>query len=104
MKIEARGKYAGVKVHLDGDEAEWFLGALDVGDKILSTKPLPQVAAESLKFAVKLGRKIAKLVKDVPNLLKDRTEEQITAALTGDQEKIIAQLEALKKGKNWKKV
>ena len=102
MKIEPRGKYAGVKVHLDGEEGQLFLDfvekakgqekfKLDKDDKVI-------------KFASKLGGKIQKLIGEVPNLLEDRTEEQIKEALTGDAEKIEKQLAALEKGKDWKKV
>lgn len=98
MKIEPRGKYAGVKVHLDGEESQMFLdvykdhskGGVDYTD--------------GYDFAVKLGKKISKLVGEMPNLLEDRTEEQIKEALTGDAEKIEKQLKAMAKGADWKKV
>lgn len=96
MKIEARGKYAGVKVHLDGEEAKEFLQWVE--HKVEKTD------TPVIKFAAKLGGKIAKLMKEVPNLLEDRTEEQIQEALTSDAEKIEKQLAAIKKGKDWKKV
>ena len=97
MKIEPRGKYAGVKVHLDGEEAGMFLKWAE------SAHPFTQPDA-IIKFASKLGNKVQKLIKEVPNLLEDRTEEQIKEALTGDAAKIEKQLAALEKGKDWKKV
>ena len=97
MKIEPRGKYAGVKVHLDGEEAamflEWAEKGIHLGDE-----------TNVIKFASKLGGKIQKLVGEMPNLLEDRTEEQIEKSLKGDAEKIEKQLKAIKKGKDWKKV
>ena len=97
MKIEPRGKYAGVKVHLDGEEAGIFL---KWADEKWATKPNPTL----IQFASKLGGKIQRLIKEVPNHLEDRTDEQIKEALEGDQEKIERQLTALKKGKDWKAV
>ena len=97
MKIEPRGKYAGVKVHLDGDEAGAFL---KWADGKWSTEPNPSL----VKFASKLGGKIQRLIEEIPNLLEDRTEEQIKDALEGDQEKIEKQLAALSGGKDWKRV
>lgn len=94
MKIEPRGKYAGVKVHLDGDEAEEFL-------KAYKKDGLKDKAVE---FQVKLGKKISKLLEDVPNLFKDRTEEQIKASMEKDLEKIHQQQKAMGEGKDWKKV
>ena len=99
MKIEARGKYAGVKVHLDGDEAALFL------EVVAGKKLHAQEEAQVIEFATKLGHKIQKLVKEVPNLLVDRTEAQIKEALEGDAEKITKQLAALKHGGDqWKHV
>ena len=98
MKIEPRGKYAGVKVHLDGDEAEMFLAW--AGLKTMVTTQHKEV----INFASKLGSKIQRLIEEIPNLLEDRTEEQIQLALTGDAEKIEKQLKALKKGQDWKAV
>lgn len=94
MKIEARGKYAGVKVHLDGDEAAMFLDFTKGETK----------KADVIEFASKLGKKIHKLVGEHPNLLKERTEEEIKASLLSDKEKIENQLHAMSSGEDWKKV
>ncbi len=72
IKIEPRGKYAGVKVHLDGEEAKEFLAFAEGVEGVGTTKK-----TGVLKFACKLGAKINKLVGEVPNLFEDRTEEQI---------------------------
>lgn len=95
MKIEPRGKYAGIKVHLDGDEARMFLMLKALG---------PVEFTPISKFALTLGKHITKLVKEIPNLLEDRTEAQIQEALLGDQAKIAKQLDAMKTGSDWKKV
>ena len=104
MKIEPRGKYAGVKVHLDGDEAQEFLAWAEMCDKLLETKKLPETACKVIKFACKLGAKIEKLVGEVPNLFEDRTEEQIQESMKKDLDKILAQQHAMGEGKDWKKV
>ena len=101
MKIEARGKYAGVKVHLDGDEAQDFLDYFNANMKGASFKGEINILP---KFALKLGEKITRLIKEVPNLLEDRTDEQVEEALQADLEKIEKQLAAKGEGKDWKKV
>ena len=98
MKIESRGKYPGVKVHLDAEEAEMFLEFVSAkGEGGASKKDI-------IKFAEKLGNKIDKLLDENPDLLKERTEEQIQASMNHDLEKIEAQKAAMAKGKDWKKV
>jgi hypothetical protein len=98
MKIESRGKYPGVKVHLDPDEAELFL-------KVAAAKEPPQtLSQQSFKFAIKLGGKIQSLLKEHPNMLVERTEEEIAAALERDKQKILKQQAAMKHGANWKAV
>ena len=118
MKIEPRGKYAGVKVHLDGEEAGVLLDILDKAqiDELNTDKFIYELASvggdsitldtirRSIQFASNLGGKIHRLIQEVPNLLEDRTEAQIKEALEGDQEKIEKQLAAFEKGKDWKKV
>lgn len=105
MKIESRGKYAGIKVHLDAEEATQFLAWADQEGTI---KDLKKVSVETVKvpvlFAIKLGGKIAKLLKDDPKVLEDRTPEQIAASMQKDLDKIIAQQHAMSSGKDWKKV
>lgn len=101
MKIEARGKYPGVKVHLDGEEAQMFLDFIGNQTAIKVTeKANPTVA----QFATKLGKKVQKLIGEFPNLLSERTPEQIKESLNGDLEKIHDQLAAMSSGKDWKKV
>ena len=101
MKIEKRGKYGGVKVHLDGEEAEEFLNYFTADKKGVVEGDLLIFPP---KFAVRLGKKIANLVSEFPTLFEDRTEEEIQEALSSDAEKIDAQLKALGEGKDWKKV
>ena len=101
MKIEARGKYAGVKVHLDGDEAQQFLDLVRLKGE---GKQANKAEERAITFAHKLGKKIDKLIEEVPNLLEDRTEEQIQASMEKDLDKILEQKKAIAAGKDWKKV
>ena len=103
MKIEPRGKYAGVKVHLDGEEAQNFLTVYEKWYHLLSPPPISKKFG-ALNFALQLGKKIKNLMKEHPQLLEDRTEDEIAEALQRDKEKIEAQQFAMKKGKDWKGV
>lgn len=93
MKLEPRGKYPGVKIHLDEKETR---DVLDIDDKASTGK--------AWDFIVKLARKIHKLQNDLPTLLEERTEEEIRAELEEERDKSIAKLAAMDKGKDWKKV
>lgn len=98
MKIEKRGKYAGVKIHLEPDEAE-VLTKLATDFKAIG-KPLSGTL-DYFTLAVKIGKKILKQVAEDPTMLIERTPEQVTAALMKDKAKIEAQLAA---GEGWKNV
>lgn len=93
MKIEPRGKYAGIKVHLDGEEVEKFLRWVKGGDTAVINYPI--------QFAGKLAKQINSLLSEHPNLLKDRTEEEIKAALLKEQEEATKKLEKIKHGEKW---
>ena len=100
MKIEPRGKYAGVKVHLGGSESQMLI---DMWNGSWDENP-HTTQADAFSFAGRLGMKIYQLLKEHPNLLEDRSEEQIAEALQRDKDKIEQQQLAMKKGKDWKKV
>ncbi len=101
MKIEKRGKYAGVKVHLEPEEAEAYIKfASDIeksGHKITG-------GITYLSLSAKLGRKISALLEDEPSLLKARTPEEIKLELETEFESSKLKLEALAKGKDWKEI
>lgn len=98
MKIESRGKYPGVKVHLDPDECEL----------LLQLKKDQEIAKIELKgplaLVLKMGVKIAVLQEEEPGLLQERTQEQILAILAKESEKAALQLEALKKKGSFKEI
>ena len=108
MKIEKRGKYAGVKVHLEPEECEVFLKlASDVemaNSSIKAQETLSGVHPNHLLLSLKLGKKINQLIKDEPNLLKARTPEEIQAELENEYESAKLKLEAINKGKDWKEI
>ena len=96
MSIFPRGKYAGVKIHLDGEETAEILQYFETAKGIPVSLPH--------KHVIRLGKKIKALMFEVPDLLKERTEEQVKKALLKDQAKIVEQLEALQQGEDWKHV
>jgi hypothetical protein len=103
IKVETRGKYAGVKIHLDVEECE----ALIEASKALTTIYPTEVAvglktiSVPLKLAKQMGKEIAGLLEENPDLLKPRTPEQIAAILAKEVEKASMQLNAVKAGTKW---
>lgn len=100
-KAEKRGKYAGVKVHLDGPECKALLVWLEHRSKHGETVA---INTEAVKFAKTIAKTIRDLRAEFPKLLEDRTEEEVVEALKKDQAKIVEQLGSIKNGKNWKEV
>lgn len=101
MKVESRGKYEGVKIHLDAEEAKILLQEVSMlkgayGDEVNVKTPIG--------LARKMGLKIREKLKENPKLLEKRTDEEIAAILVKEVEKASLQLERVKSGKDWKKV
>ena len=96
MKIEPRGKYPGVKVHLDEKETAEIL--------TVSRAKSQDDDIAMCRFVEKLGRKIRDLQAETPTLLEPRTEEEIRAELIEERDKSIAKLAAMDQGQDWKKV
>jgi len=76
MKIESRGKYPGVKVHLEPSECETFL-ALYKDSKTIGAGN----KGTYFGLAVTLGEEINSLLQDHPTVLKPRSDEEIAEAL-----------------------
>lgn len=95
-KLEPRGKYKGAKWHLEEDVCRLLID--------LFKNPTPQAFLEVQTLAVKVGEKLVDLEKECPNLLKDRTPEEIKAELENEFNSAKAKLEAMAKGKDWKEV
>jgi hypothetical protein len=103
VKIEKRGKYPGVKVHLEPDECQVFM-ALAEDIELCSVGTHESDAMDYFTIALKIGRKMRKAAKEHPDLLLERTPEQIEAALLSDKEKIEKQLAAGVTTSAWKHV
>ena len=99
MKIEPRGKYAGVKVHLEPEEAQAFMQFANSGGI-----PLFKSSNSAMQLAEQLGKKLNKLVKEIPALLAEKTDEQIKAALEKEAKVAAMKLAEIEKGNDWKKV
>lgn len=101
IKIEKRGKYPGVKVHLEPDECEAFINLAKDAEKVeLIKSPVKSY----LTVAIKIGKKMLSVAAEQPDFLIERTPEQVKESLLKDQAKIEEQLKAMGMGKDWKKV
>lgn len=114
MKIEKRGKYPGVKVHLDGEEARRIMedcnSMLEYSPKAITKMvniagggtEAVQAIVTAFEHARKLAKKIAKEFKDYPSLFDERTEEEIKEELETEFKAAGDKLAAIEKGKDWK--
>ena len=100
MKVEPRGKYAGVKVHLDGDEAKFLMEAFEAHSNDAKLQGIPKFGI----FALKMGKKVRELLAEEPKLLEDRTDAEVAAILAKEAEKASLQLNAIKSGKKWQNI
>lgn len=107
MKIEKRGKYAGVKVHLDKDQVEGVLA--EIASIKTFYKSLPEGAKEGKKFKERFSTlkelvdSITTLLQADPTTLLDRSEEEIKEMLLLEQKAAGEKLSLMEKGKDWKK-
>ena len=88
MKLEPRGKYPGIKIHLD-----------EVEVKALTNPPPSEI--EAFAFTTRLSKKIHALMQEHPDLLLPRTPEQIAAELQLELEKSQAKLAKMAAGGKW---
>lgn len=95
MKIEPRGKYPGVKVHLDEKECEELLQAYEGGYIKVNVPHF---------FGLKLAKQIKDLLAEEPDLLTPRTPEQVKAILAKEVEKAKMQLDQVNHGLSHAKV
>ena len=97
-KSDVRGKFSGCKLHADAEDCNIIL-------KWHADYKANQQSQLVQEQAIDLCKRLAKSVKAVlaehPDMLEERTAEQVKAALQKDAEKIAKQLKA---GKNWKAV
>lgn len=102
MKIEPRGKYGGVKIHLEPEECELFLA---LAGKIGTYAPEnEELKKQIFGFSSKMGMKIKDLLAKEPDLLAERTPEQVKAILAKEVEKAKMQLDQVNAGLSHKEV
>lgn len=89
MKIERRGKYAGIKLHLDREEC------------LKITSPNPFVRD---KMLWEIRDKVRDAITDDPTILDDRSEEEIHATLSKEAIESKLKLEKMGLKEDWKKV
>lgn len=99
MQIEKRGKYPGVKAHLNPEE----VGIITAAHEKLKGKAIeiPIVLKPILKLVAKLGCLIEELEQEEPALLAERTPEQIRETLIEERDKAIAKLQKMDAGLAW---
>jgi hypothetical protein len=87
-KIERRGKYAGVKIHLDGEQCKAILDLHHTMEEI----------------GLSIHNQLLAALEEDPSILEDRTEEEIKAELMIEAQKSILKLTAMQHGGDWKAV
>jgi len=85
MKVERRGKYPGIKLHLGEPECNRILD--------FDRKPTNESEWACFYLIEKIGKRIRKAIEDDPSLLEDRTEEDIRQCLEEEAEKAQARLD-----------
>ena len=90
-------------MHLEPAEAEVFMKVWE--DAQQAKIPLkPEQPITYMTLSLKLGKKITTLLEEEPELLKERTPEEIKHELETEFESAKLKLAALKKGKDWKEI
>lgn len=92
MKLERRGKYPGIKLHLDKEECEGINAV-----KYLNIIGMP-------KILITLVNEVKRALEEDPSLLEERTEEEIKATLMKEYVESEKKLKHIKDGLDWKKV
>lgn len=88
MKIEKRGKFAGVKVHLDPEEAKVFV---ELHTRMCdATGPITYTPATAL--AAKIGKATRKIMAQEPDVFVEKTEDQVREALIKEIGKLTEKL------------
>lgn len=104
MKIEPRGKFGGIKVHLDAAETTEFLDRYKKHREAILTGQVTQAPQTfNFDFSINLGKRIYKLIKEFPDLLDDKSEEKVKIELLLEKEKSEKKLALLASGQKWDK-
>lgn len=100
LKIERRGKYPGVKVHLGVPECQTLITAHDQLC-VSGFVGAPSFLHELHVLAIRIAKHVHRAHKADPDLLSERTEEEIIAELEKEKLKSEAKLAAIAEGKDW---
>jgi hypothetical protein len=103
MKAEPRGKYAGLKLHLDENECKQVLDWYKSGAKA-GAASIHGVAPFPTQFVMEIAENVSTMLMKSPDMLKARSQAQIVKALKRDYKKISEQLAQIDKGGDWKAV
>lgn len=95
-KCERRGKFPGTKIHLGAETSQLLID--------LYKGPTPNIRSDVYDLCVAIGRCLSKLIIEYPNLLKDRTPEEIKAELENEFTSAQKKLEAIAAKKDWTQV
>lgn len=99
MKLERRGKYPGVKIHLEPEEC------LRVCDQILwfneQDPPDPGPAHYGSAGLRKLYKLIRKAIAEDSTIFDDRTDDEIREELEVERDKSVEKLKKMKNGEVW---
>lgn len=101
MNIEKRGKYPGVKVHLNPEEVGIITALNTLAGKIITFTPDVKEIKRVLKLLAKLAKMIKDLEEEEPALLAERTPEEIRATLEEERDKAIEKLAKMNAGLLW---
>lgn len=102
MKVETRGKYPGVKIHLDAEECEKIIEG--TADNPKGPKYYDHEINILMPISIKMGKMIRNLIAENPRLLQERSKEEVLAILAKESEKSALQLATLKRGGDIAKV
>jgi len=104
MKIEPRGKFGGIKVHLDPQETQDLVGFAENMNKhggyhaptlTIKTNAVPFVFAETLR------QKVTKLLLKFPDLYEDKSPEKVKEELQLEIKKSTLKLGEMANGIKW---
>ena len=97
-KSDVRSKYSGTKLHFDADDCN---EVLKWHADFKSDHDSQQVQKQAIDICRRLAKSLKTVLAEHPDMLEDRTPEQIRTALERDKKKIEKQLAA---GHAWKDV
>lgn len=101
MKLEPRGKFGGVKIHLDANETQQLLNATAAPfEGALHKVPVTNLQI-SAQLADRMGRKVRELMKEHTDLLQDKSPEQVAKELQLEIDKSQKKLQLLAGGNKW---